>query len=125
MKEILKKSKDYYLTLLEYRNTPMSCCQITPAQLLMTRRLTTLLMQTENILTPKRPDLNKFRKKEEQYKRRQKNDYDRRYRATPLPELQRNDNVWISIDQQSKPGQVIDQADTRQSYLVETSDNGR
>ena len=38
MQQLLKKSKDHYLALLEYRKTPMSWCQMSPA-LLMGRQL--------------------------------------------------------------------------------------
>ena len=124
MKQLLKKSKDPYLALLEYRNTPMSWCQMSPAQLLMGRRLRTLLPQTDDSLIPECHDMNEFRKKDREYKKKQKEDYDRRYRTTPLPVLPENANVWISVDKQLKPGQVISQADTPQLYLVETPDNG-
>ena len=39
VKNLLKKSNDPYMALLSYRSTPLTWCQLSPAELLMGRRI--------------------------------------------------------------------------------------
>ena len=52
IKNLLKKSNDPCLSLLSYRSTPLSWCDLSPAELCMGRRLRTSLPQTDKLLTP-------------------------------------------------------------------------
>ena len=52
LKKILEKSDDPYKALLSYRNTPLDGVNLSPAQLLMGRRLRTFIPVTEEMLKP-------------------------------------------------------------------------
>ena len=120
IKGSLKKSKDLYMTLLTYRTTPLSWCSVTPAELLMGRCLRTNLPQIEDKLRPRWPDLEEFRKKDEEFKRKQKYYFDKRHRVLPIPELPKDAEVWVTTRDQQQPGRVISPADTPRSYWVGT-----
>ena len=61
VKNLLKKSQDPYLTLLNYRATPLSWCGRSPTELLMGRKVRTTLPQTQSQLIPKWPFLEEFK----------------------------------------------------------------
>ena len=61
VKNLLKKSNDPYLALLSYRATPLSWCDLSPAELSMGRRLRTSVPQTDKFLVPEWPYLKNFR----------------------------------------------------------------
>ena len=69
VKNLLRKAgdegKDLYISLLEYRNTPVSGMQESPAQLLMSRMLKSKLPTAASLLQPKVPD--KVQDKPEQH----------------------------------------------------------
>ena len=52
LKEMLEKSDDPYKALLSYRNTPLDGVNLSPAQMLMGRRLRTFIPVTEEMLKP-------------------------------------------------------------------------
>ena len=64
VKNLLKKSQDPYLTLLNYRATPLSWCGRSPTELLMGRKERTTLPQTQSQLIPKWPFLEEFKQKD-------------------------------------------------------------
>ena len=106
------------MTLLTYRTTPLSWCSVTPAELLMGHCLRTNLPQIEDKLRPRWPDLEEFRKKDEEFKRKQKYYFDKRHRVLPIPELPKDAEVWVTTRDQQQPGRVISPADTPRSYWV-------
>ena len=59
-KKILKKAKeskqDPYLLILEYRNSPLPDCNLSPAQLLLSRRTRSVVPITNNLLKPQAVD---------------------------------------------------------------------
>lgn len=55
-KQLLRKSNDIHLALLDYRNTPSQGTNTNPAQRLMSRRAKTLLPSRETLLKPQVPD---------------------------------------------------------------------
>jgi transposase InsO family protein len=124
-KDLLKKSSDFYRVLLEYRNTPLSWCKLTPTQLLMGRKARTLLPTMDECLIPQWPDLNDFKKKDSEFKRQQKCHYDRRHRTSPLPILPDETKVWISTGNKQVPGRVLFQTDRPQSYIVQSPEQGK
>ena len=67
MKNLLKDVIDPYLVLMSYRATPLPWCNLFPAQLLMGRRIRTVVPEADGVLIPSWPNLTKFRLVDEQY----------------------------------------------------------
>ena len=76
VKALLKESSDVYLALLSYRATPLPWCRLSPAELLMGRRIRTDMPQVSNLLVPNLSHLSDFAKKDARYKKQQKEHYD-------------------------------------------------
>ena len=55
-------NRDPYLSLLQYRNAPTKSCGRTPAKLMFSRRLRSMLPSTNEQLAPQSIDPNKIRK---------------------------------------------------------------
>ena len=93
------------------------------AQLLMGRRIRTVVPEADGVLIPSSPNLTKFRQVDEQYnyKKKQRCQFERRHRARELPELEDDTEVFITDGRRpnSVPGRVIQSSGTR-SYTVET-----
>ena len=121
IKSLLKKSKDPYQSLMAYRATPLES-GLSPAELLMGRKIRTRIPTLPSMLMPTWPYLEQFRDKDSKLKTRQKRDFDNRHLARDLPELPVGNPVWI-VDQKVE-GKVIDKAGTPRSYMVE-SPNGK
>ena len=86
----------------------------------MGRRIQTVVPEADSVLIPSWPNLTEFRKVDEQYKKKQKSQYDKRHRAQELPEFDNNTNVFITDGRNpTVPGRVIRSSGTR-SYIVET-----
>ena len=119
-KSLLAKSADPYLALLSYRATPLPWCGLSPAELLMGRRLQTDIPQPKRVFIPDWPYLTSFRAKDEEQKRQQKAEYDRRHRVKPLPPLPDDELVWVRTEDRQVPGRVVQPANTPRSYMVET-----
>ena len=119
-KEELRKADDPYIALMAYRATPLEN-GFSPAELLMGRKIRTLLPCSENNLIPQWPDFTKLQNTEETQKLKQRFWFNKRHRAKPLSSLQPGDPVWLQ--ENGKPASVIQHADTPRSYIVET-ENG-
>ena len=72
LKNLLKDAKDPYLALMSYRATPLPLCNLSPTQLLIGRRIRTVVPEADGVLVPSWPNLTEFRKVDEQYKKKQK-----------------------------------------------------
>ena len=123
MKLFLKKcedsGEDVYKSLLAYRETPLSGCNYSPAEMLFNRSLRSNLPITTQTLRPTIPLLG------EQLEHRQatyKQYYDRGTR--PLDILQPGDKIWTRTDSDCEWTQatVVDRHDAPRSYLI---DNGQ
>ena len=124
-KRLLKHAKDPYMSLLTYRTTPLTWCNLTPAQLLMGRHLRTALPQVDDHLQPQWKYLETFKTLNKQFKEKQKIDFDRRHRVRPLPPIPDDAEVWISSGQTTTPGQISSRANTPRSYIVNTPGGGQ
>jgi transposase InsO family protein len=121
MKNVLKDSDDPYLAMLIYRSTPLPWCGLSPSELLMGRRLKGNLPQVVEHLQPQWPYLEDFRTQDSSFKRRQKDDYDRRHGVRSLPPIPDDSEVWITSDKkQAIPGRVTGQRGTPRSYNIST-----
>ncbi len=118
VKNLLKQASDPYLALLSYCATPLTWCQLSPAELLMGRRLRTTVPQISRKMVPY---LLRFRNDEKAYKQKQKKDYDTRYRVHEMPAIPDDTDVWITTDQnQPTRGRVTSPAEEPRSYVVDT-----
>ena len=79
VKSLLEHSLDSYKALLSYRATPMPWCALSPAELLMGRRIRTDIPQVKESFVPKWSHIANFRSLDEKYKRLQKEHYDQRH----------------------------------------------
>ena len=120
VKKLLKDAEDPQLALLSYRATPLPWCKLSPAELLMGRIIRSNIPQISETFVPQWSYLADFRKSNEQYKLRQKTDYDSRHRTRPLPEIPDNTVVWVTTNDQCSPGRIVSPADAPRSYIVET-----
>ena len=119
-KRILQKAKeddrDPYLPLLEYRNTPLKC-GFSPSQLLMGRRLRSILPSTNKQLTPKTVNPNFAKKKMKELQIKSKAHYDKN--ARKLPPLKIGESVHVQKDSLWEPAKIISQHNEH-SYNVQT-----
>ncbi len=120
VKRLLKDSRDPFLSLLSYRTTPLPWCGLSPAELLMGRRIRSDLPQNSQDLTPKWPYLQEFRARNLEFKQKQKRDFDRRHRVRDLPSIPNDTDVWITTDGRPTTGRVTAPANAPRSYVVET-----
>ena len=67
------------MALLTYHTTPLTWCNLTPAQLLMGRCLQTTLAQVDECLQPQWKYLEMFRILNKQFKEKQKISFDCRH----------------------------------------------
>ena len=74
VKQLLKESEDPHIALLTYRSTPFHWCGLSPAELLMGRRLWTNVPQVKEQLVPEWHFLEDFQQKNKEFKQRQKQD---------------------------------------------------
>ena len=93
VKDFLRSSADPYQALLAYRSTPLEN-GYSPSQLLMGRRLRSLMpaQRTTYYPAPVSPSLAGA---DERLKLRQKKNHDDRFASTPLPVFSPGQRVWI------------------------------
>ena len=104
VKGLFKQSADPYMALLSYRATPLPFCGLSPAELLMGRRIRTDIPQVTKQLIPKWPYLDQFNKQNKKYKARQTSNYNRRRRVRPLPSLPDDQLMWENTRETQAPG---------------------
>ena len=125
VKNLLTKAKqdrrDPYLGLLEYRNTPIDDIG-SPAQLLMSRRLRSIIPTTNAQLQPKVLNPHKVMEKLRLKQEKQKHYFDQH--AKHLPTLEKGDRIRVQMGSHWKPGVVTEHAETPRSYRIRT-DEGR
>jgi len=118
-KKLLKESRDPYMALLTYRTTPLPWCNLTPAELLMGRKVRGNLPQVTEKLNPNWSYVEEFRKQDGDFKRKQKQDYDRRHRVQSLPPIPDESEVWITSGPQPVQG-CATSTNAPRSYIVQT-----
>ena len=122
VKRILKKAKDPYIALLEYRNTPVTGMTYSPSQLLMNRTIRTKLPTAREELHPKLP----VNVREQLEKRQKQQAFFYNKNAKPLPSLHVNEGVRLRDTDKKQwiPAKVTAEAETPRSYIV-TTESGR
>ena len=117
VKKIMKKEKDIDKVLLAYRSAPLSCGH-SPAELLMGRKIRTMVPIMDALLDPKWPDVQKLRQKEDASKLKQKQYFDNRHLAKPLRPLSPGTDVQITTH--AEPGVIRKETESTRQYEVET-----
>ena len=117
VKNLLKKNDDPYVGLMEYRATPLSN-GYSPAELLMGRRIRTVLPMSPIKLKPGLVAERKLQEKEGRRIEKQKENYDNRHGVREKSEFQKGQTVWIK-DLRTW-GRIKEKASSPRSYIVET-----
>ena len=112
LKKLLRQTDDIRQGLLSYQTTPMPWCNLSPSELLMGRRLRSLLPLTDNLLIPQWPYLPEFRKANERFKSKHKETFDKRHHTRERSPLRSDCEVWVTSGRAPLRGRVVPQADT-------------
>ena len=124
IKQLLKKAdeskQDAFLALLEFRNSPNSGMEESPAELLMSRKMRRRLPTPKYLLKPIPKPTSQVRQQLLSRQRSQKNFFDRGTR--PLPELHQGEAVRIQQRRVWKPAVVVKHHVAPRSYIVAAPD---
>ena len=107
MKQLLTDSPDPYKALMSYIATPLPSYGLSPAELLMGRRIRTDVPQVKKNFVPNWSHLKGFRDADKQCKDRQKRDYQRCHRTCPLPALPGETPVWVDTPRGQVQGRIM------------------
>uniref|UniRef100_A0AAV2KPW2 Reverse transcriptase RNase H-like domain-containing protein n=1 Tax=Knipowitschia caucasica TaxID=637954 RepID=A0AAV2KPW2_KNICA len=92
------KRDDPLLALMSYRATPTTSTGVSPAEMLMGRKIRTTLPSLKKNLIPKQPNRDLIRRRDEEAKQQQAFYYNRRHGARDLPPLHTGDHVLSKLD---------------------------
>lgn len=121
VKAMLEKADDPYKALLSYRTTPLDEVNLSPAQLLMGRRLRTSIPVLKKMLKPQGHDPEDVLPKLKERQRKQKLKHDKSTKE--LPQLKEGEIVRVREGKKWKPGRITQVLPLPRSYKVET-ENG-
>ena len=94
VKNLLRKSTDPYIALLNYRTTPLQN-GYSLAELMMSRKLRNCLPTMLSQHIPFKPEVEKFKVKDEHFRNQQKHYHDLRHRTKETPLLPKGQPVWV------------------------------
>jgi len=117
---MLERSNDPFVALLSYRATPLPWCNLSPAELSIGRKIRTSVPQTNKHLMPEWTYLTDFRKKNAEFKKKQKENFDNRHRVHSLPEIPDDAEAWVNSGPVPVRGRIVTSSDSPRSYLVST-----
>ena len=120
MRKAHEEGRDIWMSLLHYRNTPITGAPYSPAQLLMSRKLRDKMPSTSNILKPSVVPDGQSTMKHRQT--RQKRFYDRG--TTTRAPHRVGDNVRVPLHDRWDRAVVTGVCDTPRSYTVTTENGG-
>jgi len=106
------KGKDTELVLLEFRNTPITGLDESPAKLLMSRRLRTHMPTIPTLLKPTISEGIRERLTHQKQKRKEA--------EKSLPDLAPGDGVRYRVEKTWKPAIVIKGYESPRSYYIQT-----
>ena len=116
VKRLLEKCEDPYLSMLEYRTTPLEF-GLSPGELLMNRKLTSIVPLIQNRKIVNEEQHTEYREWQEKKIKRIKNKYDSNPKVKDLKKLSIGDYVYIKdLD---RPAKVIEVNQNERSYTVE------
>ena len=117
VKQMLKKAKDPYAAILQYRATPLQN-GYSPSELLMGRNLKTKLPILPVKLLTKAPDHAAVQEKEKDRKEKNRHYYNKRHAVKDAQTLKTNEQVYIKDLQ--KMGKITAQHHNPRSYIIST-----
>ena len=86
---------------MAYRSTPIASTGVSPAELIMGRRIRTPLPTLDKTLCPRWPDLNIVRSRDEETKERYRFYYDEHNAVCPLLRLKEGQRVMTKLDNEN------------------------
>ena len=86
---------------MAYRSTPIASTGVSPAELIMGRRIRTALPTLDKTLCPRWPDLNIVRSRDKETKERYRFYYDEHNAVRPLPRLKGGQRVMTKLDNEN------------------------
>lgn len=116
-KNILNKSNDLNVALMEYRNTPITGLKRSPAELLYNRKLKTKLPTVEEV----DPRMKDFKDRLQNKNKLAKHYYDRH--AKKRADFKKGDHIVYRKNKQWQPALIIDKHKSPRSYLIDTGNN--
>ena len=124
VKSLMKKSSDWQLAILHYRNTPQQGHTLAPAQRSMSRRLRSTLPVAKKLLVPSAATPDLVKAQIEHKRLRAKMNYDKSVSAHEPPSVEVGDYVYAKPPPQKRGGpwtygRVID-APRPRSYVIES-----
>ena len=122
VKNLLKKEKEPYLALLNYRATPLLQGQ-SPAELLMHRKLRTRIPAVR--VDPSTSQDAEFREKDKIIKDRMKRNFDQRHRARPLPPVKEGQSVRVKTPTETDAVVLRSVPGSNQRSVPLQTENGR
>ena len=123
--KMIVRQPDPFQALLAYRATPTSATGLSPAELIMGRKIATQLPILEKRLKPGWPDYDKVYRHQQEHKEKYARMYNKHHGTRPLPPVKPNDIVRLKTDKDktwSTSGTIIGTSSTPRSYIVRTSD---
>uniref|UniRef100_A0AAV2LRJ9 Reverse transcriptase RNase H-like domain-containing protein n=1 Tax=Knipowitschia caucasica TaxID=637954 RepID=A0AAV2LRJ9_KNICA len=121
------KRDDPLLALMSYRATPTTSTGVSPAEMLMGRKIRTTLPSRKRNLIPKQPNCDLIRRRDEEAKQQQAFYYNRRHGARDLPPLHTGDHVLSKLDGEKVwkgRASVQQECGTPRSYQVKSPGGG-
>ena len=112
VKRLLKENEDIHLALLNYRSTPFAWCGLSPAELLMGRRIRPALPTLTNNLIPGWEFLRDFQSKNKEFKERQRLNYNKHHGVRPLSPLPDSTHSSSSDKQATRSAPILCSGDT-------------
>lgn len=118
LKKTLDSNQDVYTALMQHRNTPLKDINLSPAQLMFSRRLRTKIPICDKLLKTEVPQVDvKTTLQEKQ--RKQRKLYNRN--AKDLPPLEVGDKVNVQRGLEWEPAIVVEKHPSPRSYIVQNS----
>uniref|UniRef100_A0AAV2JBC5 Reverse transcriptase RNase H-like domain-containing protein n=1 Tax=Knipowitschia caucasica TaxID=637954 RepID=A0AAV2JBC5_KNICA len=121
------KRDDPLLALMSYRATPTTSTGVSPAEMLMGRKIRTTLPSLKKNLIPMQPNRDLIRRRDEEAKQQQAFYYNRRHGARDLPPLHTGDHVLSKLDGEKVwkgRASVQQECGTPRSYQVKSPGGG-
>ena len=117
------RQPDIFIALLAYRSTPIEATGLSPAEMMMGRKIRTHLPMLPESLKPQWENDDEVRLNETKYKERMELSHDKHNKVKPLPELQPGEGVLLNTDKEKlwQTNRTVKDCDyENRLYVVET-----